>query len=87
MTGRAAGYCAGHAGPGRMTATGRRACRANGRGRCGGRGQRSGCRSEAPALTREQELDTLKQQAAQTQGALADVQRRLDELGAEGSGT
>jgi hypothetical protein len=35
----------------------------------------------APAApTREQELETLKQQAAQFQGALTDIQKRIEEL-------
>ena len=38
----------------------------------------------APAPpTREQELETLKQQAAHFQGVLADIQTRIDELAAE----
>jgi len=35
------------------------------------------------APSRELELETLKQQAAQFQGALADIQKRIDELAAE----
>jgi len=38
----------------------------------------------APAVpTREQELDALKQQAAHFQGALEDIQKRIDELAAD----
>jgi hypothetical protein len=38
----------------------------------------------APAApTREQELDSLKQQAAHFQGALEDIRKRIDELQAE----
>lgn len=38
----------------------------------------------APAApTREQELDGLKQQAAYFQGALEDIQKRIDELAAD----
>jgi len=35
------------------------------------------------APTREQELESLKQQAAHFQGALGDIQRRIDELSAK----
>ncbi len=95
MTGRAAGFCAGYASPGRMNAAG-------GRGRGGGGGRRSGFGvgrfgwapmpagypaygPVAPAApTREQELDALKQQAAHFQGALTDIQQRIDALSAEG---
>ena len=35
------------------------------------------------APTREQELDALKQQAAHFQGALEDIQKRIEELAAE----
>jgi len=39
----------------------------------------------APAApTREQELDSLRQQAAQFQGALTEIQQRIDALSAEG---
>jgi len=35
------------------------------------------------APTREQELETLKQQASYFQGALEDIRKRIDDLGAE----
>lgn len=35
------------------------------------------------APTREQELETLKQQASYFQSALADIQKRIDELAAQ----
>lgn len=35
------------------------------------------------APTREQEMETLKQQASYFQGALADINKRIDELGAD----
>lgn len=42
----------------------------------------------APAPpAREQELETLKQQAAHLQGALADIQRRIEQLATEAPST
>jgi predicted nucleic acid-binding Zn-ribbon protein len=35
------------------------------------------------APTREQEMETLKQQASSFQSALADIQKRIDELAAQ----
>ena len=88
MTGRAAGLCAGYGTPGYANAVGGRGRGFWGRGCGGGRGRGLGfglgrfgwapTRSPiAPtAPTREQELETLKQQAA-------DLQRRIEALGAD----
>jgi len=99
MTGRAAGYCAGYAMPGYANPIGGRGRGVWGRGRGGwGRGRGFGFAAGrfgwAPmgtaypaygpvAPTREQEMETLKQQASYFQSALADIQKRIDELAAQ----
>lgn len=102
MTGRAAGFCAGHGVPGYMNPTVGRGGGfwGWGRGRGGGWGRRSwpwagrfgggppgaGYPAYGPvAPTREQELEALKQQAAHFQGALDDIQKRMEELQGEAS--
>lgn len=96
MTGRAAGYCAGYAMPGYMNPVGRgRGFWGRGRGGGWGLGRGFGFVARrfgwvpmgtaypgyAPvAPTREQELEMLKQQASYFQGALTDIQKRIDVL-------
>jgi len=101
MSGRAAGFCAGYGMPGDANpVSGRgRGFWGWGRGR-GGRGRGFGfgpgrfgwapMMGTYPAYgpvapTREQELESLKQQAAHFQGALEDIRKRIDELQAEAS--
>jgi len=95
MTGRSAGFCAGYGVPGYANAAGGRGggFRGRGRGRGGGwgRGPWFGGAMAYPAYgpaapvapTREQELEGLKQQAAHFQGALEDIQKRIEALQAE----
>jgi len=93
MTGRAAGYCAGYANPGYRNAGGRRGRggvwgrrRGFGGGRFGwapmGAGYPTYGGGPAPP-TREQELETLKQQATDFQGALTNIQKRIEQLAAD----
>ena len=87
MSGRAAGYCAGFAGPGYMNA-GRggfwgRGGGFRGRGRGFGRGFGYGYGvfpTYAPTQTPEQELDGLKQQAEMLQDGLNQINNRIEQL-------
>jgi len=97
MTGRAAGFCAGYGMPGSANPAGGRGRGFWGRGRGGGRGRGRGfgfgmgrfgrALVYGPVVpvapTREQEIETLKQQASYFQGALEDIQKRIDDLGAD----
>lgn len=99
MTGRAVGFCAGYEMPGYANPVGGRGRGFWGRGRGGwgrGRGFGAGRFGWTPmgggypaydagpvAPSREQELETLKQQAGYFQGALEDIQKRIDELQAQ----
>lgn len=96
MTGRGAGYCAGFAGPGYVTAPGR-GFRGGQRGG-GGRGWRNWFHATgltgwqraasgwfaagpaAPTTAPESELDGLRQQAAHIETALARIRRRIEAL-------
>ena len=91
MTGRGAGFCAGHGAPGYMNPIPGRGVW----GRGGGRGWRNmfyatgmtGWQRAVPpysaAPTREQQLDALKGQAEYFEGALGDLRKRIEELEAE----
>ncbi len=92
MTGRAAGYCAGYAMPGYANPIGGRGRGLWGRGR--GFGFAAGRFGWAPIGTGypvygpvapppEQELETLRQQASYFQGALTDIQKRIEALQTE----
>ncbi len=95
MTGRAAGYCAGYAMPGHMNPMGQGRGfwgRRRGWGRGFGFGvgrfrwapMGTGYPAYGPvAPPPEQELETLRQQASYFQSALADIQKRIDELAAQ----
>ncbi len=99
MTGRGAGFCAGYGMPGYANPMGGRGRGFWGRGRGGGgRGRGFGMgRFGWPVMdvgypayggvpvtpNTEQELETLKQQANYFQGALEDIQKRIDELQAQ----
>ena len=89
MTGRAAGYCAGYSVASTANPVGGRGRRfwSVGRGRGGwgrglgfGAGQFGGA---PPAPAPDQELASLKQQAAHLQGVLEDIAKRIEELAAE----
>jgi hypothetical protein len=95
LTGRGAGYCAGSASPGYANGVPGRglgrgqAGLGRGMGRAGGRGMGYGRQAGfsqgcwgAPyaAPTRDQELEMLKSQSEGIQGALKDVQQRIQEL-------
>ena len=96
MTGRAAGFCAGYQVPGYMNAVGGRGSSGMGRGGRGWRNQfyATGVPGWArgahgvpvpPAITAEQELAGLKQQAQQLQDTLAGITNRIKQLGTESS--
>lgn len=85
MTGRGAGYCAGFSGRGRRGGRGWRnrfyATGLPGWARAGlGLAGAAMAAGAASAMTREQELDSLKQQADQAAGVLENIRRRIDEL-------
>ncbi len=90
-TGRAAGFCSGFTGPGAMNTGGGwgAGCGRSGARRGGFGMGRFGSpfpAGVAPAApTREQTLESLKQQAAHFQDALADIQRQIDERAADSS--
>lgn len=84
MTGRAAGYCAGYAMPGYANPMGGRGRGFWGAGRFAWAPVGAGYPAYGPmAPTPEQELEGLKQQASYFQDALADIQKRIDELAAQ----
>jgi hypothetical protein len=86
MGGKAAGYCTeqqgpGCSGPGNDSGVGRGHGRrlGRGRGRCF-RGGITGISNAAPTATREQELETLKQQADYFKTAGEEISARIKEL-------
>jgi hypothetical protein len=90
MTGRAAGFCAGYQVPGYMNPVGGRGYwgigrggrpRGGGRGRCfgGGRGRMFGAPLPV-VMTVEQELATLKNQAALMEEQISATKNRIEEL-------
>jgi hypothetical protein len=75
MTGGGGGFCADDARDGRGRYRGWGA----GRGRCGGRG-RGGWRWQPGPISRERELDGIKQQAAALERTLDELQRRVSSM-------
>ena len=86
MSGKAAGYCVGqqipgYASPGYDSGMGRDYGRGFGRGRGRRfRGGIAGIPDAAPAATREQELETLKQQAEYFKTAGEEISARIAEI-------
>jgi hypothetical protein len=94
MTGRAAGVCAGFPAPGYANSVGGRGF--FGRGRGGGRGWRNWFYATglprwaragqgfygpaAPAVTAEEEVEDLKQQAQLLQNSLGQINERIEQL-------
>ena len=98
MTGRGAGFCAGYSAPGYMNPVGGRGYWGRGRGGGRGwrhwyhaTGLSGWARAPmgiparpfAPTMTAEQELDGLKKQAEYFQGALDQLNQRIQQLEAE----
>ena len=89
MTGRAAGHCAGYPVAGFVNLSPRRGFWGWGRG--GGRGRRRWFRGTVwpyeapvdPTITEEQELETLKAEAEDFEGALKGIKKRIEELEAQ----
>jgi Family of unknown function (DUF5320) len=91
MTGRAAGCCAGYPTPGYANACGGGGFARGGKrgrrrmfgatGRTGGQRAGMGAPLVVPAVTPEQQVDALKQQANQLRNSLDTVTQQIDELG------